>query len=214
MADQFFIGLDLGQSQDFTALAVIEKQSTKTGNHDPVTWAPEIEERWNLRHLERPALGTPYPEIVKLVREVVSRTRRLGPVELIVDATGVGAPVIDMLRAAHLETRAVIPVVITGGDHASIAENGRHHVPKKDLITSAAVLLQEKRLRIARELPLAEALIKELMNFRAKVSLKGNDTYAAWREGEHDDLVLAVALACWRCRPRRPRMQFLAGILQ
>jgi hypothetical protein len=25
----------------------------------------------------------------------------------------------------------------------------------------------------------------------------GHDSYEAWREGDHDDLVLAVALACW-----------------
>ena len=25
----------------------------------------------------------------------------------------------------------------------------------------------------------------------------GNDTCQAWREGDHDDLVLAVAVACW-----------------
>ncbi len=35
-------------------------------------------------------------------------------------------------------------------------------------------------------------------NMRIKVSLSGQDTYGAWREGLHDDLVLAAALACWR----------------
>jgi len=25
----------------------------------------------------------------------------------------------------------------------------------------------------------------------------GHDSYEAWREGDHDDLVLAVAMACW-----------------
>ena len=27
--------------------------------------------------------------------------------------------------------------------------------------------------------------------------LTAHDSYGAWREKEHDDLVLAVALACW-----------------
>jgi hypothetical protein len=27
-------------------------------------------------------------------------------------------------------------------------------------------------------------------------ALAGRDTYGAWREGAHDDLVLSVALAC------------------
>ncbi len=29
------------------------------------------------------------------------------------------------------------------------------------------------------------------------MSSAGNDTYEAWRESDHDDLVLAAAIACW-----------------
>jgi hypothetical protein len=39
--------------------------------------------------------------------------------------------------------------------------------------------------------------LRELLNFRVKISLSGHDTYEAWREQEHDDLVLAVGLAAW-----------------
>jgi hypothetical protein len=35
---------------------------------------------------------------------------------------------------------------------------------------------------------------------RVKITASGNEQYGAWREGEHDDLVLAVALACWGAR--------------
>jgi len=30
-----------------------------------------------------------------------------------------------------------------------------------------------------------------------KITAKAHDIYEPWREGIHDDLVLAVALACW-----------------
>jgi hypothetical protein len=40
-------------------------------------------------------------------------------------------------------------------------------------------------------------LVKELENFKAKVTVAASDPYELWREGQHDDLVLAVALACW-----------------
>jgi hypothetical protein len=30
-----------------------------------------------------------------------------------------------------------------------------------------------------------------------KVSAAGNEAFTGWRERDHDDLVLAVALACW-----------------
>jgi hypothetical protein len=48
------------------------------------------------------------------------------------------------------------------------------------------------------ELPLAEVLGRELQQFRVKVNLAtGNESFEAWRERDHDDLVLATALACW-----------------
>lgn len=70
-------------------------------------------------------------------------------------------------------------------------------IPKRDVASTIAVLLQTGRLRIARGLKESETLLRELVNFRVKISLSGHDTYEAWREQEHDDLVLAVGLAAW-----------------
>ena len=53
------------------------------------------------------------------------------------------------------------------------------------------------RLKISRALPEAAQLVEELQNFKIKVTLAGNDTYEAWRESDHDDLVLAAAMAAW-----------------
>ena len=33
--------------------------------------------------------------------------------------------------------------------------------------------------------------------FRVKITEAANETFGAWREGQHDDLLLAVALAAW-----------------
>jgi len=32
--------------------------------------------------------------------------------------------------------------------------------------------------------------------------MAGHDSYGAWREGAHDDLLLSVALACWAAEKR------------
>ncbi len=71
-------------------------------------------------------------------------------------------------------------------------------MPKRDLISATLVLLQNGQLKIADALPLKDTLVKELLNFRVKINIStAHDTYEAWREGDHDDLVLSVALACW-----------------
>jgi hypothetical protein len=39
--------------------------------------------------------------------------------------------------------------------------------------------------------------VQELLAFRVKVAASANETFEAWRERDHDDLVLAVAVAAW-----------------
>jgi len=51
---------------------------------------------------------------------------------------------------------------------------------------------------------LVPELVKELENFKVKVNIQtAHDSYEAWRESDHDDLVLALALACWWAEQRR-----------
>jgi hypothetical protein len=44
----------------------------------------------------------------------------------------------------------------------------------------------------------------EMADMRVKVTAAGNTQFGAWREGAHDDLVLAVAPACWGARKMYP----------
>src|SRR5262249_55471850 len=89
------------------------------------------------------------------------------------------------------------PALITAGHAVTAGDDGSWHVAKKELVSGLQVLLQTRRLQIARALPEADLLVKELQNFRVKVTVAANGVFEAWREGQHDDLVLATALACW-----------------
>ena len=124
-----------------------------------------------------------------------------GSAELVADATGVGAAVVDMLRDAGLR---FVSVIITAGEE-EVRGGGIYRVPKRDLIAATQLLLlQCRKLRIAAALPEAETFAAELRNFRYEVTRAGRDTYAAWREGDHADLVLAVALAVWAAQKAQP----------
>ena len=60
------------------------------------------------------------------------------------------------------------------------------------------MLLQSGLLAILKTLVHAPTLLAELKNFRMKIDpATAHDSYAAWREQDHDDLLLAVALALW-----------------
>jgi hypothetical protein len=50
-----------------------------------------------------------------------------------------------------------------------------------------------------------QTLKNELRNFKAKITLAGNEMFEAWRDSDTDDLVLSVALACWLGEKTFPR---------
>jgi hypothetical protein len=88
-------------------------------------------------------------------------------------------------------------VTLTTGHEVSIGENGSVYIPKKELVSVLQVLLQLRRLHLARTLPDALLLVRELEHFRVKVTTPRTETFESWREGKNDDLVFAVALAAW-----------------
>lgn len=189
-----FVGVDLGQAMDYTALAVVER-AEETGDWDPVMVAWRKEVKLRVRYLERVPLGTPYPEIVERVKQMTHSPELAEHCHVAADATGVGRPVIDLLRQAGLGC-GLMPVVVTSGDHET-HDGGYYRVPKQDLIVGLQVLLQQEKLQIAAGLRHAETLATEMAGMRARTTHTGHEQYGAWREGQHDDLVFAVALACW-----------------
>lgn len=180
---RFYLGLDLGQARDYSAIAIAERRVTLTGVRDPATYRDRTSTRVLVRHLERIPLRTPYPEVVARVRALVKdRCFRQQRLEVVMDATGVGAAVKDMLGRAALGV-PVIGVTITGGERV-VVSFGACHVPRHDLLANLRVLLEKRMLAIAVAGGAAEALRAEF--FR-------------WGRGSaHDDLVFAVALACWK----------------
>ncbi len=190
MSGQVFVGLDLGQKQAHSALAVVERLEKR------LAWMPSLQPVMCIRYVERVPLGTPYPKVVERVSEIVRNPLLDGRSRLVADATGVGAPVVDLLKAAHLPC-SLTPVTITSGDRAH--SNGEHwHVPKQDLMTNVLVLLEAGELSIPKRLPELWTLVRELSAVEIRHPPGGVLKLGADGSGEHDDLVIAVALACWK----------------
>jgi hypothetical protein len=190
---EYIIGLDLGQGQEFTALSVVERTKRPDLTGGSVR-------HYAVLHLLRWPLGTPYTTIIDDLAQMLARQPLAASLDgstLVVDATACGAPIVAMIRKAELPVK-IIPATIQGGHAVSFLPGGGRSVPKKDLVGTMQALLQADRFKIAPALPDAALLGRELQHFRVKVQLtNGNETYDNWREREHDDLVLSVALACW-----------------
>lgn len=202
MRTEYFIGLDLGEKHDPTALALLERHGS--------TSEPEML-NFQVKHLQRFPLGTSYPSIVTSVTNMLMRPefmqdtevrqyshiaveRSWSPTTLVIDSTGLGQPVTELFQQAKPRAH-IVPVTITGGEKVT-SDAGEYRVAKRILVSAAQVALQSRRLQISASLPFAGALVRELENFKVQINDNANDIYGA-RSGEHDDLVVAVCLALW-----------------
>ncbi len=195
-----YLGLDLGQRHDNSAIAVVERVEYRSA-YGGTERGPAI-----VRYLERIPLGTSYPEVVAHVRELVTSPLLRGRCAVVVDATGVGLPVVEMLRDAQLGCE-LSAVSLTSGDHeSSRQQNGLtwYNVPKKDVFGELLVLLERHDLRIPTKLKETGSLVRELSDIRLTRTETGTARLGADQSGQHDDLAMALALALWKGRKTTP----------
>jgi predicted NBD/HSP70 family sugar kinase len=99
------IGEDFGQRRSPAALCFAEVETREEATHHLV------------RHLERLPRGTPYPEVAGRIARITDRvSARTGERPTVhVDATGVGQPVVDLLRD-QVRSGEVVPVWFMAGE--------------------------------------------------------------------------------------------------
>ena len=225
---RYSVGVDLGQSNDPTAIAVLEKKIVppETALFAPVGESPsnrlvEGDVVFDLVYLKRPKLGTAYDVIARRVADLVCELEpqgafgELGQVTLSVDGTGVGRGVVDMLDSEFKRRSTISPstprvdfrrVSVTGSQTTlkrPTRSNGYWSVPKKDLVFPAVAAFQQGKIRIGR-VQHRDALVNELKNYRRTTNIAtGNMAFEPWRESDHDDLLFAVCLALWGWQTRR-----------
>jgi len=158
------LGIDLAKVKDFTVVHVLNsrRETIETGRWNKLDWG-----------LTKARIGEIY--------------RRVGAVKAVVDATGLGSPIVDDLRRVGLN---VEPVSLTSESKADIIEN-------------LMVLLDQGAIRI----PNDAGLIGELRAFTFETLPSGRDRYEA-PSGKHDDQVIALALAAWGLRNIPPTWSF------
>jgi len=206
------VGVDVGQKHDPTAIVVCERwervsdpgraalpegAGVYTGG-DVRRVGVQREIVHTARHLQRLPLGMPYPEVAAQVAAVVEGLVRRGIARprIMVDSTGVGQPVVDILRerlGRHADD--LIAATFTHGERFSQDNSARlASVGKAFLVSKLQALLQTQRLKLPRN-PEAQALARELQNYEIRIDADSNDRYGAFKTGSHDDLVTALGLA-------------------
>lgn len=188
-------GLDLGKKVDPAAFVSLEQtEGADTLLPSRRCW------HYLVCDLRQWPLGTPYTTIGQQVGvcEDVCAMYQGAPLQgsqLAVDQTGVGGPVVDLLRA--MAPPCVIVGITQTGGLASRRDGFDWHVSKAELVSLLVSLSHSGRLTVEPDLPLAPALRKQFRNFKEKQTPKGNLTWEADLATDHDDLIMALATACW-----------------
>jgi len=168
---EYCLGVDLARSVDYTVLTVINKQMKRVDYFERM----ENENRtsWNYQK-----------------EKIMAVSRMYGGASTIVDASGVGDPIVeDLMRMGcniyHTESAGGLEV--PGMKFTATS--------KENLIEKLKVGIELKLFTI----PRIEVLIRELERFEAVTMASGRSRYQA-RDGEHDDCVISLALAVWGAR--------------
>jgi hypothetical protein len=185
---RYFVGVDLGMRRDPTAIAVLRREVRRTGRRNPVDWEEMLETVMTLEEVRKADLLTPYADVGqmldRLLRDLPGQARKV----VVVDATGVGDPVVQMLKAAGLEAR-LEPVVLTNGEREGHLPHAAS-VPRRALLENLRRMLEVEMFTMRPGLAGREELTRELTSLGA----------AGYRG--HDDMAFALALAAWGARPK------------
>ena len=192
-----FLGLDLGQRNDFSAVAMIDYIEDVSAQRNPVTFEFYRTTQLYLRGLTRFPRGTSYVDIPGLVRDIaaVPPPGHLGPrleSALAVDAGGPGIPVVELLRRTKMRA-GIMPAIITGGGMGSLLPGGMYSVARRELVGLLHLALESRLLVFPADMPLKEELIEEL----SAIEPEGG-------QYKHDDMAIAIALALWASTRRFP----------
>ena len=179
----FTIGLDLGKERDYSALTLVQNQM----------------QRLAAVKLHRWPLGTSYVNVARDVATLTRKEQIAGKAVLVVDATGLGGPFMDVLREERPGC-GVVALTIGGRGRLRPTSPGfwKVGVPKGVLVQTLAAAVEGKRFTVARTEPLAGVLLQEMQRLEVRIDAKGHAVYAAdFAAGTNDDLLLATMYAVW-----------------
>ena len=158
--------------------------------------------------------GLPYTRVAEVIEQRMGHKDLKNSCDLVVDGTGIGSAVVDLLRERSLlpnpiiftpggavrEVTAAFGTIFKGspGQLAPLKVIRELHVPKEEMKAAGKVLFEQDRVSVAPGLRWGEDLKQQLMAFRGKVNERtGRKRYEAESEAVHDDFVVCYLMGAW-----------------
>jgi hypothetical protein len=212
---EYICAVDIAKKRDYTTIQLYK--SSQSILHHPVELGrpDQILSFLDLVYQVK-MQAVRYTEQSRVIRELLGRIKLLHNTQLLVDGTGVGEAVVDIMREDGLNP---LPIVFTGGssvqpvysDFGAVFGQGRGenrlnraqvlkeiHVPKEDLVHAGMLVLEQNRLRLAANLQHEDDFKRQMLAFKGKVNEKtGRKKFENESDDIHDDWVVTYLMACW-----------------
>jgi hypothetical protein len=188
---RYWLGVDLAQAQDNTALVCVHDECLPIwGGGSRQVLGP----RQRTIVFADKFKGVSYPDIVSHVIRTLTKEPLRGRARLVIDASGLGRVVSDLLFDQGVRHDAV---QMTVGQNW--VEKDRYvNVGKMLLLETLSVLFATGDLTFAHDLPLREDILAELETFQLEQTAAGNQIITQGKSGaHHGDLAIALAVACF-----------------
>ena len=213
---EFLYVLDPGKKRDYAA-EMIFRDTPEIVPGDPTLARPDrIIHFLDVVHIDK-YLGVSYPNMVRKIKQRSQIVALVNNHELIVDGNSVGEAVLDIMREEKLKPLAINShsgktVTKVFDEFGNIFQNTteerlkplkvlkEYHVPKLDLVEAGRLILEQARLRIAKEVnpEYSKDFKEQLEDFKPDPGKKrGYMKFQAEHEDVHDDLVLCFLMASW-----------------
>jgi hypothetical protein len=190
-----FVGLDIGQSRNFTAMAVLERRWVAATVEEFIRSASRAHTGyWDYRviRLERQELGTSYIDIGHWVKDYLDAIVYPVHKHVVMDATGVGSAVRDIFRDLKLKAN-LVAVTVTGSNTAGWRPTTQGvSTSRTEVLTKLVTSIEQQLFAIDKKCRNREVLYQELVNLQ--MSGKPSESSSS---GGQDDLAFALALAVW-----------------
>lgn len=194
----YWLGVDLAQAQDNTALVAIHDEQL------PIWTASNrqtLGQRTRTITYADKFRGVSYPDVVSHILRVMNQPQLRGRTRLVVDGSGLGRVVSDLLRDAKVDH---IAIQMTVGQNWT--RKGHYtNVGKTLMLENLSVLFASGELEFAEDLVLRKDVLAELETFQLETTAAGNQVITQGRSGDHHgDLAIALAGAAFASEYLRP----------
>jgi hypothetical protein len=210
--NEYILIADIAKKRDYFALMLFHVNVQLEDGNKTLGTPDRVINYYDIKKIEQ-YQGLDYEEMTDRIVIMMQNPNLRLNTDLLVDGTGVGDAVVELIRKKGLYP---ISIVFSGGntskehytEFGNIFNSSKGSfrltkildhisVPKKDLVDSGKIMLQQGRLRLAPG-KWNEEFKKQFLKFKGKINDKTkNVKYEAETEQDHDDLVICFLMGSW-----------------